>query len=175
MKNSALVSLSVFASVMAVGLIGSSSASASTVPGGEDEGEPFAPSEPQHICDPTAKPGVLKFRDYVLSHFGGFDDGITRACDVGGPSEHKEGRAWDWGIDASARVDDFLSTLFAKNAELFRRAGLLYVIYNRRIWSSSTRAWVPYNGANPHTDHVHFSFSWAGAKGLTSFYQTLNA
>lgn len=38
------------------------------------------------------------------------------------------------------------------------RARLLYVIYNRQIWSRS-RDWVarPYTGSNPHIDHVHIS------------------
>ena len=26
-------------------------------------------------------------------------DGDMRACDDGGTSEHKDGRAWDWGAD----------------------------------------------------------------------------
>jgi hypothetical protein len=38
------------------------------------------------------------------------------------------------------------------------RARLLYVIFNRQIWSAS-RGWTvrPYEGTNPHTDHVHAS------------------
>jgi hypothetical protein len=30
--------------------------------------------------------------------------------------------------------------------------------------------WRPYVGANPHTDHAHFSFSWAGARKQTSYW-----
>jgi hypothetical protein len=29
--------------------------------------------------------------------------------------------------------------------------------------------WRPYVGTNPHTDHIHFSFSWAGARKQTSY------
>jgi hypothetical protein len=25
-------------------------------------------------------------------------------------------------------------------------------------------------GTNPHTDHIHFSFSWAGARKQTSYW-----
>lgn len=31
------------------------------------------------------------------------------------------------------------------------------VIFNGRIWTSSTGHWAPYGGDNPHTDHVHHS------------------
>lgn len=35
---------------------------------------------------------------------------------------------------------------------------LEYIIWNRQIASRSTGwAWVPYDGSNPHTDHIHFS------------------
>lgn len=33
-----------------------------------------------------------------------------------------------------------------------------YVIYNRRIYQHST-GWQPYNGSNPHTNHVHVSIA----------------
>lgn len=38
------------------------------------------------------------------------------------------------------------------------RKRLIYVIYNRRIWSASS-GWVerPYYGSNPHDHHAHFS------------------
>jgi hypothetical protein len=53
-----------------------------------------------------------------------------------------------------------------------RRLGIMYVIFNGRIWGAYRAAdgWRPYGGANSHTDHVHFSFSWAGAWGHTSFW-----
>ena len=53
-----------------------------------------------------------------------------------------------------------------------RRLGVMYVIYNRRIWGSyrAAEGWRPYVGANPHTDHAHVSFSWAGARKQTSYW-----
>ena len=46
------------------------------------------------------------------------------------------------------------------------------IIYNRRIWASyrAEEGWRPYVGANPHTDDIHFSFSWAGARKQTSYW-----
>ena len=48
----------------------------------------------------------------------------------------------------------------------------MYIIYNRRIWASyrAEEGWRSYVGANPHTDHIHFSFSWAGARKQTSYW-----
>ena len=53
-----------------------------------------------------------------------------------------------------------------------RRLGVMYVIWNRRIWSASDAAsgWLPYSGASPHTDHVHVSLSWDGAFQRTSWW-----
>lgn len=40
-----------------------------------------------------------------------------------------------------------------------RLAGGGYVIYNRRITSADFKTWRVYTGSNPHTSHVHVSFS----------------
>lgn len=45
-----------------------------------------------------------------------------------------------------------------------------YVIYNRRIWQFTNGDWrsTPYNGKNPHTDHIHVSIksgtTWEASK-----------
>ena len=108
--------------------------------------------------------------------------GIVRACSVGGRSEHKEGRAFDWGgLRASsaadrAKVNNFTTWLFATDKDqppaMARRLGIQYVIWNKRIWGSynASAGWRPYTGANKHTDHVHISFTWAGARKNTSFW-----
>lgn len=146
--------------------------------------EGYAPREGQTTCDPSPKPGVKMFRDFVITHYGGYDAGIARECSIGGNSEHKEGRAWDWGIlkwsghtaVPKSTIEGFLADLLANDAELARRAGIMYMIFNRRIWSSDKPTdWRPYSGSSPHTDHVHFSFSWAAAKAETSFYRGLSA
>jgi hypothetical protein len=139
----------------------------------------LAPYEPQRSCDPTAKPGVVAFRAMVLRAYPStFDDGIGRACSSPGRSEHKEGRAWDWGVGDHAVAQRFLSSLLARDQDrhkyaLLRRFGIMYIIYDRRIWSSSAakRGWQPYACSGVtlcHEDHVHFSFSWEGARRQTS-------
>lgn len=145
--------------------------------------EAYASYVGQSQCDPIAKPGVLAFRTLLLTTFPGTgDDGITRPCGIGGQSEHKEGRAWDWAVSAAnvndvAKVHQLFASLFAPDKygnkdALIRRLGIMYLIWDYHIWSASLSSdgWQPYNGPNPHTDHVHFSFSWDGANKKTSFW-----
>lgn len=145
--------------------------------------EGFARYEGQSTCDPTPKAGTLALRDILLARYPSTKSlGVSRNCDVGGQSEHKEGRAFDWGtdiLDATdvAAVNDFLTALLATDAEghryaLARRMGIMYVIWNRQIWGaySAKEGWRPYDGPNPHTGHVHISLSWAGGRGETSFF-----
>lgn len=155
--------------------------------------EPFAPHWAETECTPgVQRPGVLAWRDFVLEHQGGTDMGIGRRCGSA-PSAHYSNRAWDWGMDASdpaqrARVEELLTWLLDLDAEMFRRVGLRYVIWDRERWSSSSPGWQPYDGydaagnctrprgcRNPHTDHVHFSFGKPGAAGETSFFQWLGS
>lgn len=132
----------------------------------------------------TSKPGVVAFRALVMAALGGDDFGITRPCERGGPSDHKTGRAWDWKLDASsaadqARAQALFDWLFAPDAAgnenaMLRRAGITFLIWNKRSWSTKTgRVWGDYTGANPHTDHVHISFGWPGALAQTSLYGAL--
>ncbi len=108
--------------------------------------------------------------------------GISRGCGVGGRREHKEGRAFDWAVDVGdsadrAAADDFLARLFATDEHgnrhaLARRLGVMYVVWNNRIWGSyrADAGWRPYVGDSPHTDHAHISSSWVGGLGETSFW-----
>jgi hypothetical protein len=145
--------------------------------------EGYASYEPQTTCDSTPKPGTLALRNLLLARYPSTgSSGISRGCNVGGRSEHKEGRAFDWRASVNnatqrAAVDDFLAALFATDSyghahALARRMGVMYVIWNRQIWSaySASSGWRPYNGSSPHTDHVHISLSWAGARAQTSFW-----
>ena len=145
--------------------------------------EGFARYDGQSTCDPAAKAGTTALRDLLLARYPSTTSlGISRACDVGGQSEHKEGRAFDWGADVGnaadqAAVNDFLTALMATDEQghayaLARRMGVMYVIWNRQIWGAydSNDGWRPYDGDNPHTNHVHISLSWAGARGETSFW-----
>jgi hypothetical protein len=48
----------------------------------------------------------------------------------------------------------------------------MYMIWDAKIWKSyqADKGWQRYTGASPHTDHVHFSLSWAGAYAKTSYW-----
>ena len=146
--------------------------------------EDLAPYEPQTTCSPSPKAGTYAFAEIVTDAFASTDtSGISRACDQGGRSEHKEGRAWDWSAlvsdeDDAAAASQVIGWLLATDEHgneyaMARRLGLMYIIYNQSIWRAYAPelGWVGYTGPDPHTDHVHFSFSRAGGLGDTSFWQ----
>jgi hypothetical protein len=143
--------------------------------------EPLAGYEPQTSCAAGPMPGVTALRSLALATYTrGSDGGAIRACAVGGQSEHKEGRAWDWMLDVGNQADrrtagDFLSWLLAtrkgETAAMARRLGVMYVIYNRKIWATYSPGWRDYSGGDPHTSHIHVSLSWNGARGTTSFWR----
>ena len=136
----------------------------------------------QTTCDPTTKPGAQDILNMLRGYYGGRAGGITRACSVGGQSEHKEGRALDWGVNVNnpaekAAGDQFVTWLTAvgpdgKVGYNARRLGVMYVIWNTQIWNntSADAAWRAYTGASPHTDHVHVSLSWNGAYMRSSWW-----
>jgi len=145
--------------------------------------EELAGYEPQTTCRKGARPGVAAYADLLERTYPRTSSlGIARACDVGGTSEHKEGRAFDWGVSAYDAVDrkrvrDLVRWLRATDRHgnsfaIARRLGIQYLIWNRRIWRAydAESGWQVYTGSNPHTDHVHFSFSWRGARKNTSFW-----
>jgi peptidoglycan hydrolase-like protein with peptidoglycan-binding domain len=138
---------------------------------------------PQNSCDPVAKPGVEAYARMVLSTYRiGHSGGIVRNCFSGDVSEHHDGRAFDWmvsvDVPAEKAAGDALTAWLIGRDEHgvlggnARRLGVMYVIWNRRIWGaySAGAGWRPYSGVSPHTDHVHTSFSWDGAMGRTSWW-----
>lgn len=148
--------------------------------------------QPQSTCDPTPKPGVVAFRRLVLDAYPGTgDDGISRDCSIGGTSEHKEGRAWDWMVSVNnatqvAQVNNLIAWLFATDQygnryAMARRLGIMYIIWDKKIWGaySADEGWRCYHDCpgnsssyynDPHTGHVHFSFDWAGARQHTTYW-----
>lgn len=145
--------------------------------------EGFATYQKQTTCSPTAKPGTVKLKNLLLKTYPGTRSlGISRSCSAGGTSEHKEGRAFDWGVRVSssterAKANAFLTWLLKTDsaghkAANARRLGIMYVIWNRRIWGAyaANQGWRTYRGSNPHTDHVHISLSRAGGAGAVSFW-----
>jgi hypothetical protein len=145
--------------------------------------EGFSTYQKQTTCSPTAKPGTVKLKNMLLKTYPGTRSlGISRSCSAGGTSEHKEGRAFDWGVRYSstserAKANAFLTWLLKTDAAGHkaanaRRLGVMYVIWNKRIWGAyaAGSGWRPYGGSNPHTDHVHISLSRAGGAGTVSFW-----
>lgn len=142
----------------------------------------YAEYDAQDTCDPGPKPGVLAFKDLLQQEYGPHMWGVSRSCKTPGVSEHEEGRALDYHFDyyqddQRADADDLLTWLLASDRHgnphaIARRLGLMYIIWNRQIWESyrPSQGWQSYDGSNPHTDHIHFSFSWPGALASTSWW-----
>lgn len=145
------------------------------------------PRDFQTDCDPTPKPCVEAFRDMVLEQYGGRSGGIYRDCDIGGKSEHKEGRAWDWFPPDKATGDRLVGDMLATDASgrafaMARRWGLQYLIWWRRMWRAypaDAPGWHDYtitgNATLEHRDHVHFTFSRAAAACNGDFARNRNA
>jgi hypothetical protein len=142
----------------------------------------YARYEGQTQCLSTEQPGVVDLRRLLQDHYGANGGGILRSCGTGGTSEHKEGRAYDWMLDANlaadrAKANEVLSWLLATDEHgnahaLARRLGIMYIIWNRQVWYAwqADAGWQTYGGSHPHTDHIHFSFSWAGARQETTWW-----
>ena len=107
--------------------------------------EPYPGYDGQTTCSPSAKPGTLTFSRRTLTTFTNTGTyGISRECHIGGLSEHKEGRAWDWKADAvntaqHRSVDKMLDWLLATDAQgnrhaMARRLGVMYIIWNRQMF-----------------------------------------
>lgn len=177
--------------VVLAGLLGVAVASAST-PAGQLPVEPYAAYQPQTGCSPKPKAGTTYLGQWLVRTYGGGFGGIGRACRGRSVSEHKEGRAFDWTLDVRdpadrQRAERFLEEVFATGpsgqpAELARRMGIMYVIWNDRMYaayrgfrttryvSSACRSKPKCSKTLRHRDHVHISLTRAGAKARTSWY-----
>jgi peptidoglycan hydrolase-like protein with peptidoglycan-binding domain len=140
--------------------------------------EGFAPYVPQVACDYRDRPGVLAFMRIVLATYpstGSFGTVVSCASE-GMTSEHSDGRAWDWQVSASSpEADAMIRWLLANDGEMARRLGIMYIIRDGKIWGSyrAGEGWRPYacsGDTGCHRNHVHFSFSWAGAEERTSYW-----
>ena len=163
--------------------------------------DPLPEYQGQRECSPAAKPGAVKLANLLLATYGSTDIGIDRACDDGGQSEHKEGRAIDWMFSYKvpaqrAKVEAFLWWLLKPDAAGHaaanaRRLGIMYMGWHDRFWASYRldSGWTELKGcfATPgadydtycHRDHLHMTLSWDAAAGMTSFWdntaETLSA
>ena len=151
----------------------------------------YATYQPQKACARKDKPGTLALGQWLAAR-GGAYGGTLRDCRSGGSSEHKDGRAFDWTLDAKslddqATADAFIIEAFADDEvgdtdALARRMGIMYVIWNDRIYSawygfeprpylnSGCRSRKTCSKTLRHRDHMHISLSKAGAQARTSWY-----
>jgi hypothetical protein len=163
------------------------------ITGGARAGVHIDPYAAYRRADPDAcataqpQPGVLRFRAMLIERLGGWGDSIVACSDY----EHEEGRAWDWMRDAgdpaeAASVQRLLTWILSTDEHgnrhaMARRLGLAYVIWNDSFLNLSAGAsheWEDYSACTPattdpgvcHTNHVHFSFAWTGARGETSWH-----
>jgi hypothetical protein len=157
--------------------------------GAEIEG--YADYQPQTRCADRVKPGTKVLARWAWGR-GGAPGGLLRDCSSGGTSEHKDGRAFDWTLDATRKRDrrvarSFLRRVLASDRQdrphaLARRMGIMYVIWNDRMWSSwdrfdpeaylssSCRSRKRCSKTLRHRDHLHVSLSKPGARARTSWY-----
>ena len=153
--------------------------------------EEYAGYQPQTSCRRRPRPGVLLLAEALVARGGGYGP-ISRSCEGSGTSEHKESRAFDWLLDASdptdrATAQAFLGEAFAPDDTgqphaLARRLGIMYVIWDDRMWasydgfveerylSSSCRSRRSCSATLRHRDHMHISLTRRAARGLTSWY-----
>jgi hypothetical protein len=186
-------SLLVAAALTAACLVGP--AADADVNGGGLPVEDYASYDPQTTCTDKPRPGTVALGEWLVETYGGGGGAVNRPCSGSGTSEHKDGRAVDWTLDAAdpadrKRAKEFLAAAFATDAEgnphaLARRMGIMYVIWNDHFYpaydqfekeqyvSSGCRSRKKCSKTLRHRDHVHISLSKAGAKGLTSFYVDL--
>ncbi len=151
----------------------------------------YATYQPQKTCVRKDKPGTVALGQWLAAR-GGTYGGTLRPCGSGGASEHKDGRAFDWMLDARdlddrAVADAFIIEAFADDElgdtdALARRMGIMYIIWNDKMYaawdgfepknylSSSCRSRKTCSATLRHRDHMHISLSKAGAKARTSWY-----
>jgi len=154
--------------------------------------EDYAPYQPQTGCSPKAKPGTKMLARWIVNHFEGGYGPISRPCTSGGTSEHKEGRAFDWTLDATKKADRqraaaLLERLFRarKDGEehvLARRMGIMYIIWNDHMYSagdrfekrdylsSSCTTTADCSKTLRHRNHLHVSLIRRAARAETSWY-----
>lgn len=155
--------------------------------------ESYAKYQPQKNCVTKDKPGTVRLARYLVDTRGGVYGGTLRSCRSGGQSEHKDGRAFDWMLDATSEDDQaiaeaFIVELTADDAigdsdALARRMGIMYVIWDDKIYSawygfeprpylsSGCRSISSCSTTLRHRDHMHISLSKPGSKGKTSWYR----
>jgi hypothetical protein len=153
--------------------------------------------DPARRCEPSAKPGVVRFTRWLQRSAEGVFWGSYR-CERwgrGSASLHAENRAVDWHLD-SRRPADFaagrrlIRLLLAPDRAgtpraLARRMGVEEIIWDCSYWGAGMEQFKAYapclnkhgdlrkhvNATVAHRDHIHFGLSKAGARARTSFWR----
>lgn len=153
--------------------------------------EPMAAYVGQVSCHPGYLPGTLGLGRFLTATYPNTSFGGAYNCGTDGTqSEHYDGRAIDWmnsvrnptqAAQAAAVIKYLLATdRYGNKFANARRMGVMYLIWNNKIWGSWSGQWQDYNNCartpSPsldsacHRNHMHISLSWAGALGRTSFW-----
>jgi hypothetical protein len=155
--------------------------------------EGYASYVGQTSCDPHIKKGTALLAALLTKTYAHTTWSATYACGTdGAQSEHYEGRAIDWMVSArnaatKADARAFYTWLLAKDkygnpAAMARRLGVMYIIFNNRMWGAWDGRWEQYNGCLSkklaahshdnacHRTHMHISLSWNGARAKTTFW-----
>jgi hypothetical protein len=123
-------------------------------------------------ADRQAKPGLVAFAELLNASYGPHRGDIANNCS-GEVGEHWAGRALDYFLDADNDADRRIADdRYGNQFATARRLGVMYIIWNDHIWGSyrAAEGWRNYPGSDPHTNHIHFSFSVAGAMKQTSYW-----
>ena len=153
--------------------------------------EALADYVPQTSCDARTKPGSAALGRLLVSTYHGTSFASAYGCGSDGTvSEHYEGRAVDWMASVrnrtqAAQAHSLLTWLFKRDAAGHRfanarRLGVMYIVFNNRIWGGWDGSWHPHSNcathperssdSNCHRNHMHISLSWEGAMKRTSFW-----
>lgn len=157
--------------------------------------EDYASYDAPRKCHEKPRRGTDHLGHWMVKKYGGGFGGISRSCkEKDGPtSEHQEGRAFDWTLNANRKADRdrakaFMERIFrtdhrANEDAWARRMGVMYIIWKDRMYpawdefrgepylSSSCKTRKKCSKTLRHRDHLHVSLSRKGARGMTSWYE----
>ncbi len=154
--------------------------------------EDYASYEPSSKCHERARPGTNYLAHWMVRRYDGGFGGTGRDCKRKATSEHQNGRAFDWTLDATKLADRkrakaFMARIFDTDGRgnthaWARRMGVMYIIWNDKMYaawdrfeperylSSSCHRRKKCSKTLRHRDHLHISLSAKGARGVTSWY-----
>jgi putative peptidoglycan binding protein len=126
-------------------------------------------------CTGSSRPGAKALMSFALARYPGMANGGIYACrKIAGSSA--------WSVHAEGRADDIMtgtgqpteaSRFLAEQLHVFSaELGVCGLIHNRQWWFSNIggAGWNPYNGSNPHTNHIHVEIlrEWANRTDMAT-------